>query len=171
MTAAHFAAALAIKSRVPDAPTGALIAGAFVPDFVWIALATAGIEPTKRSVFFDEWSHSLLSVLIFATLYALAFRGRGRSVAAAMWVAVCSHFVLDLPIHPKNLAVYPHSATHVGLGLSSVAPMTYWFVQLAVVLLLLGVYIYGTRRLGIASRWITATPPLEGYAVRHPPGL
>lgn len=22
-----------------------------------------------------------------------------------------------------------------------------------------------------ASRWITATPPLEGYAVRHPPGL
>jgi len=22
-----------------------------------------------------------------------------------------------------------------------------------------------------ASRWLVATPPLEGYAVRHPPGF
>ena len=37
-----------------------------------------------------------------------------------------------------------------GLGLGPVAPMTYWSVQLIVVLLLLAIYLYDTRRLGVA---------------------
>src|ERR1700759_4356759 len=109
MTAAHFAVALAIKSRVPRAPTAALVCGAFLPDFIWIILATAGIEPAAREIFFDDWSHSLLSVIVYATLFALLFWKRGRVVSLAMWLAVCSHYFLDLPVHPKPLALYPHS--------------------------------------------------------------
>ena len=105
MTAAHFAAALAIKSRVPEAPTAALIIGAFIPDFMWIGLSTVGIEPTKREIFFDDWSHSLLSVIVFAAVYAFFFRNRGPRVAAALRLAVGSHFLLDLPVHPKDLAL------------------------------------------------------------------
>jgi len=57
--AAHFAAGLAIKSCVPEAPAWALLTGAFLPDFVWIALANRGIEPANPQIFFDDWSHSL----------------------------------------------------------------------------------------------------------------
>ncbi len=117
MTAAHFAAALAIKSRVAEASTAALIVGAFIPDFVWIILATAGVEPTRREVFFDDWSHSLLSVAAAATAYAWLFRKHGLGVAGAAWLAVFSHFALDLP------------SIRAGLGLSAVAPMTYWYIQ------------------------------------------
>ena len=42
MYAPHFAAALAIKSTVPRAPLAALLAGAFLPDLLWIALARIG---------------------------------------------------------------------------------------------------------------------------------
>ena len=129
MTAAHFAAALAIKSRVAEASTAALIVGAFIPDFVWIILATAGVEPTRREVFFDDWSHSLLSVAAAATAYAWLFRKHGLGVAGAAWLAVFSHFALDLPVHPRDLALYPHSSIRAGLGLSAVAPMTYWYIQ------------------------------------------
>jgi hypothetical protein len=68
MTAGHFAAALAIKSRVPKASTATLILAAFLPDFIWIILATAGIEPTRRETYFDDWSHSLFSILVYALL-------------------------------------------------------------------------------------------------------
>jgi hypothetical protein len=107
MTAAHFAAAVAIKSRVPKASTTVLIFAAFIPDFIWIILATSGIEPTKRENFFDDWSHSLLMILVYATIYSLLFWKRGRSVLVAIWLAVFSHFILDMPVHPKDLALYP----------------------------------------------------------------
>jgi hypothetical protein len=47
MYAAHFAAGLAIKSRAPQAPTWALLIGAFLPDFIWIAFGLARIEPSQ----------------------------------------------------------------------------------------------------------------------------
>ncbi len=98
MTAAHFAAALAIKGRLPKAPTSALVFGAFIPDFVWIVLATTGVETTKREIFFDDWSHSLISIAVYASLFGLLFWRRGSMVAFAMWLAVFSHFILDLPV-------------------------------------------------------------------------
>ena len=79
MYAPHFAAALAIKARTPEAPLWALLTGAFVPDLLWIVLARIGIEPAQTSNFFDGWSHSLISVVVLATLYALPFLPKGRS--------------------------------------------------------------------------------------------
>jgi len=171
MTAAHFAAALAIKSRVPKAPTAALLVAAFVPDFIWIALATTGLEPTRREIFFDDWSHSLLSVVVCATIAAIAYRSRGWEVVAALWLAVTSHFMLDLPVHPKPLALYPHSSVHLGLGLSSVPSMTYWFIQSAVVIALLAVYVSSRRRLGVSTRPLVASCVLIlGWHVALMPG-
>jgi hypothetical protein len=85
MYAPHFAAALAIKGKSPGAPLWALLIGAFIPDLVWMALARLGFEPAQRSNFFDDWSHSLVSVAILATLFALAFLRKGKPVV----VAVC----------------------------------------------------------------------------------
>src|SRR5438876_4318225 len=114
MYAPHFAAALAIKSRVPRAPTWALVLGAFLADLLWIVLARAGIEPAQDSNFFDDWSHSLLSVFIIATVFAWQFVRLGRPVVVALWTAVVSHFILDFPVHPKRLALYPLSKIHLG---------------------------------------------------------
>src|SRR5215467_13221168 len=100
MYAPHFAAALAIKSRAPKAPAWALLTGAFICDFIWIALARAGIEPTQPKVFFDDWSHSLATTVLWATLFALIFWRSGRSLMLPVWLAVFSHFFLDAPIHP-----------------------------------------------------------------------
>jgi hypothetical protein len=151
MYAAHFAAGLAIRSRVKKAPLWPLLAGAFVPDFVWIVLAWRGVEPTEPARFFDDWSHSLIMVMVWATLFAVLFyRCYGIRVFWAVWLAVFSHFLLDLPIHPKDLALYPHSTVHLGWGLWRIGPLYYWFAQLGVLLALLGVYVQGSLRQRLA---------------------
>lgn len=164
MYAAHFAAALAIKAKGPQAPTWALMAGAFLPDFVWVALGLAGIEPSQGPAFFDDWSHSLAMVILQATILAALFWWRGWKVALPVWLAVLSHFMFDLPIHPKNIALFPHSSMHVGwnlwsygLGPSWFGATHYWWLELAVTVVLLGVYVQGARRAQFAMNLILAS--------------
>jgi hypothetical protein len=161
MYAAHLAAGLAIKSRVPRAPTWALLGGAFLCDFAWVGLATAGIEPSSPpAAFFDDWSHSLASTLLLATAFAACFFHRhGRVAAAAIWLAVASHVLLDFPFHPKPLALWPHSSVHIGLVGTTRDP-AYWWVQLAIVAVLTLVFLAGARRhqvpgrLAAAAAWV-----------------
>lgn len=147
MFAAHFAVGVAIKSQVPETPIRPLLAAVFLPDFVWIALGLLGVEPSAPDRFWDGWSHSLVMILLFATLMAFAFRGSGRAVALAMFVAVASHFLLDLPIHPAPLDLYPHSSVRFALNWATVDSMRYWLIQLAVIVVLLAVYVAGMMRL------------------------
>jgi len=162
MYAAHLAAGVAIHSRAPKAPPAAILAGAFVPDFLWIVFAVAGLEPAGPGRFFDDWSHSLVMTLVWASLFALFFVNRGRAVATAAWIAVLSHFLLDMPIHPKDLALYPHSAIHLGWGLWKIGRTSYWWAQLGVVAVLLAFYAVSARRSGLATRRIAWTC---GYVV------
>src|SRR5579863_3009835 len=164
MYAPHFAAALAIKSRARRAPLGALLIGAFLPDLVWIVLARAGIEPAQSSNFFDDWSHSLVSVMVFATLFALSFWKRGRPVVAAIWLAVFTHFLLDFPVHPWRLALYPKSQMHLGWDLLSwgsrqswLGAINDWWLQLFVLLGLILFYAVGMRKTRIPRRIILAS--------------
>lgn len=164
MYAAHFAAALAIKAKMSKAPTWALMAGAFLPDFVWVALGLAGIEPSQGPAFFDDWSHSLAMVILQATIFAALFWGRGWKVALPVWLAVLSHFFLDLPIHPKNIALFPHSSMHFGWNLWSygLSPLWfgathYWWLELVVTIVLVGVYVQGARRAQFAMNLILAS--------------
>ncbi len=157
MYAAHFAAALAIKSFSPRAPTWALLTGAFLPDLFWIAFGLAGIEPSQGPAFFDDWSHSLAMVILWATLFALIFWRKGWAVVFPVWLAVFSHLLLDLPIHPKNLALYPHSSVHLGWGLWSIGPRSYWYAQMVVVIALTLVYALRARRLQFQNNLILAT--------------
>jgi hypothetical protein len=156
--AAHFAAALAIKTREPKAPATVLLIGAFVPDIIWVVLALTGVEPAATATFFDDWSHSLLMVVLWAVLYAACFvRSRGWPVAIAAGAAVLSHFFLDLPIHPKPLGLYPYSHVRLSVGLASVAPLSYWYVQLVVVLALLAVYVWQGARIRVPRSRLTQT--------------
>jgi hypothetical protein len=152
MYAPHFAAALAIKGRTPEAPLWALLIGAFVPDLLWITLARIGIEPVQTPNFFDDFSHSLVSVAILASVFALAFLRRGKPVFIAIWLAVFSHFVLDFPVHPRRLALAPLTGIYLGWDLLAwgshpgwLGAINDWWLQLAVLLVLLVVYATGMR--------------------------
>jgi hypothetical protein len=163
MYAAHFAAALAIKGQVPRAPAAAVMLGAFLPDLVWVALGLAGIEPSQGPAFFDDWSHSLVMVAVFGAVYAVGFWQKPAAVMFAVWLSVFSHFLLDVPIHPKNIALFPHSAAHLGWGLWSfgqtpwLGATKYWWVEMAVLSVLAVVYIQGARKARIPSNLMAAS--------------
>lgn len=147
MFAAHLAAGLAIKATQPKVPAWAVLTGAFLPDLLWIGFAGMGVEPASDAAFFDGWSHSVASIMIQAFLFALCYRRLGRSVMIAIGIAVLSHLPLDALIHPKPLALWPHSAILLGRptwawgqSISALGKSRYWWIQLAIVAPLLGVY-------------------------------
>jgi hypothetical protein len=164
MYAPHFAAALAIKSRARNAPVWVLLTGAFLPDLVWIILARAGIEAAQSSDFFDDWSHSLVSIVAAATLFALPFWKRGRVVLSAIWLAVFSHFLLDFPVHPKRLALYPESRIRLGWDLLNwgskqgwLGAINYWWLQLFILLALILIYAQGMQRIRMPINLLLAS--------------
>jgi hypothetical protein len=141
MYVGHFAAGLAIKAWEPRAPTWALLVGVGLLDILFGPFVVAGIEratPTPGvtpgfSLDYIDWSHSLAMSLVWSGLFAAGFLRHGRRVAAAVGAAVFSHFILDLPMHPGDLALWPNSAAHVGFGLWRLLPVGWWLVELAVI--------------------------------------
>jgi hypothetical protein len=165
MYPAHFAAGLAVKGRFPKAPTWALMTAVFLPDLLWILLARAGIEPEfPPRGFFDDWSHSMVSIVLLATLFACVFWTRGMIVVAAVWIAGVSHFFLDFLIHPARLALYPHSSVHLGWDLWSfgqlrtqIGPVNYWWVEMATIVPLLSLYVWYSRRSQFEPKLVAAS--------------
>ncbi len=141
MYAGHFAAALALKARVPKAPTWGLLMGVGLLDILFGPFVLAGIEQASLtpgispgfSLDHIDWSHSLVMSLVWSALFGAFFLRRGRTVAAVMALAVFSHFALDIVMHPPDLALWPGSATHLGFGLWRALPVGWWFAELAVV--------------------------------------
>lgn len=153
MYVGHFAAGLAIKALEPRAPTWALLVGVGLPDilfgpFVLVGIERVSVTPSISPGFsldYIDWSHSLMMSLVWSVLFGAPFAHYGRYVAAAVAFAVFSHFLLDLPMHPPDLALWPNSAIHLGFGLWRSAPMGWWFVELAVIVAL---WVYYWQRSG-----------------------
>jgi hypothetical protein len=165
MYAAHFAAGLAVKGHAPRAPLWALLTAAFLPDLLWIVLARAGVEPElPPRGFFDDWSHSLLMIVVWSSLFALLFLNNGRRAAAAVWVAGLSHLILDFPIHPARMSLYPHSSIRLGLSLwnygqqkSALGPNHYWWIEAGFIVPLLTIYVWPSRRAANSLRLTVAS--------------
>ncbi len=97
--------------------------------------------------------------LVWSALYGLIFRRRGRAVAFLVAFAVFSHFLLDLPMHPRDLALWPYSGTHIGFGLWNRLPHGWWWIELAVVLAGCAYYMFRARQLkdfGGQALWAAA---------------
>jgi hypothetical protein len=116
---------LALKAKNPRAPTWALLVGTGFLDILFGPFVLVGIErasltpgrPPGFSLDYIDWSHSLAMSVIWSLLYGLVFLRRGLGVAMMLGFAVFTHFLLDLPMHPPDLALWPESAVHLGLGL------------------------------------------------------
>lgn len=137
----HFAAGLALKGARPQAPTWGLLLGVGMLDVLFGPFVLLGIERVTLTpgatpglaLDYIDWSHSLAMSIVWSLLFGIAFLRLGRPVAVAMGVAVFSHFVLDLPMHPPDLALWPNSTTHLGLGMWRALPIGWWFFELAVI--------------------------------------
>lgn len=153
MYAGHFAAGLALKGHTPAAPTWGLLVGVGLLDILFGPFVLLGIERVSVtpgvspgfSLDYIDWSHSLLMSIVWSLAYGVCFLRYGRRVAAAMAAAVFSHFLLDLPMHPPDLALWPGSSVHVGIGLWRTFPMGWWFIELAVLAAGFGYYWYRSR--------------------------
>src|SRR5688572_19025520 len=149
MYAGHFAAAVVLRAKEPEAPFGPLLIGAGLLDLLFGPFLLAGIERASLtpgvtpgfSLDYIDWSHSLLMVIVWSLLFAALFLRRGRKVAAVMFLAVFTHFLLDIPIHPPDLALWPGSAAHIGFDLWGKLPTGWWFVELAFVLIACAYYL------------------------------
>src|SRR6266545_5273723 len=153
MYAGHFAMGLALKARKPEAPTWALLIGTGLLDILFGPFVLLGIDRVTMvpggspgfSLDFIDWSHSLAAALVWSALFAACFWRRGSAIAAIMGFAVFSHFLLDLPMHPADLALWPGSPVHLGLGLWR-TPFWWWF-ELAFTALGCGYYWTRARQL------------------------
>jgi len=82
---------------------------------------------------------------VWAVVFASFFFRRGRRVAVVMGIAAFSHFLLDMPMHPPDLALWPGSSVHLGFGLWQILPQGWWFVELGVIALAGAYYFHRAR--------------------------
>lgn len=149
MYAGHFAVGLALKAGRPRAPLWGILLGVGLLDLLFGLLVVAGVERVTLTPGVSpgyaldhiDWSHSLATSVAWSAVFGLLFWRMGRDVAGVMGIAVFSHFVLDLPMHPPDMAMWPGSDAHVGLGLWRALPNGWWFAELALVLAATGFYV------------------------------
>jgi hypothetical protein len=99
MFVGHVAAGLAMRGRARQVPVAAFVGGAFLLDVLWVGFGVAGLDRTP----WTDWSHSLLMAAVWATAFAAAFVGYGRTAVAAVWLIVVSHYGLDLLVQGATL--------------------------------------------------------------------
>lgn len=153
MYAGHFAAGLALKAKEPRAPMWGILIGVGLLDvlfgpFVLLGLEQVSVTPGVSPGFsldHIDWSHSLLMSVVWSAAYAALFARWGARIAGLMGLAAFSHFLLDLPMHPPDMALWPGSDIHLGLGLWQTLPQGWWFVELAV-MAVAGAYYFGKAR-------------------------
>lgn len=164
MYAGHFAAGLALRARYPDTPTWIPLLGVGVLDILFGPFVIAGIERVSVTpgispgfqLDYIDWSHSLVMSVAWAVAFGALFIRQGRTTAIVAAVAVFSHFVLDLIMHPPDLALWPGSAQHLGLGLWQDLPVGWWFVELAAIAAGCGYYAWrarGSTQFGARAGW------------------
>jgi membrane-bound metal-dependent hydrolase YbcI (DUF457 family) len=152
--AGHFAAGLALKAKAPEAPTWGILLGVGFLDllfgpFVLLGLEQVSLTPDVSPGFsldHIDWSHSLVMSIAWSALFGAFFLRWGRGVATVMGVAAFSHFLLDLPMHPADMALWPNSNVHLGFGLWQALPLGWWFVELGLVAVLGLYYVARARR-------------------------
>ncbi len=111
MYAGHAALALAAKGKRPRLPIWLLVPVAFAPDWIQWTIQALG----HRNA---EYSHSIVSVLTFASIVALGYwlatRRTGDSVV--LWLLYLSHWAADLITGLKPTLP---GGPYVGLGIYS----------------------------------------------------
>lgn len=161
----HYGVAFAAKRAAPRTSLGLLVlAGEFL-DELWPVLLLLGVEQVRivpglmimspLEFVSYPWSHSLLMALVWgivvgAVYFAFRKYGRGSLVLGAL---VVSHWFLDLPVHQKDLPLWPSDASpKFGWGLWNLPVLTY-IIEFTIFLAGVSAYTRITRPLDRIGRW------------------
>jgi hypothetical protein len=169
--AGHFGFAAAVKSRVPAAPTWALMLASVWMDVIFVPLLATGVETMEpfaggdgkaygAAIIHADWTHSLVGALVIAAAFGLVCAlPWGKKLGAILGAVVFSHWLLDLPMHHHDMPVLPGNAAHLpllGFGLWSV-PAAAALLELALVGA--GTWLYWKRAAATARAAGTSTRP------------
>jgi hypothetical protein len=117
----HYAAALVPYSRLEGRPLWLLLVCANVPEFLWLALALAGIEPTYPASLLDAsfqnlqvamtWSHNLVPGLIQGAAVFAVVLAVWRDRPLALWCGALTivHVLCDLVVGFQHQLLGPDS--------------------------------------------------------------
>ncbi len=148
----HYALALGAKKYTPSVSLGVLFLACQLADLLWPNLVLLGLEKVEiepgitvmnpMNFLYYPWSHSLVALLLWAVIFALAYtmlRRVDTKTAVIIAMLVLSHWVLDVVTHRPDMPLTFSNQTLFGLGL--------WNFPLAAVvteflLLALGIWIY-----------------------------
>lgn len=146
----HFAVGFAAKKFAPRTSLAVLLTAPLLADILWPPFLLLGWERVRiipsytrfnpLDLEYYPWSHSLLMLLVWGTVFALAyyFVARYWAGAIAIWIGVVSHWLLDWISHRSDMPLYP-GGPKFGLGLwnSVVGTMAVEFAMFAA-----GIWLY-----------------------------
>jgi hypothetical protein len=181
MFAGHYGPAFAAGAlKRPPSMAAAFVAVQLV-DFAWAGFVLTGVEHARVTPGFlamsdldlydMPYTHSLAGALAWSVLGALVYRGLDRkggwTPALAIGALVFSHWLLDLLVHARDLALYPGSAVKLGLGWWDVPALAIGS-ELAVFVVGVALYLRATiaRNIGgTIALWLTAALMLAVWGV------
>ena len=136
MFVGHYGVAFAAKRASPRLPLGLLFLAVQFLDVLFAVFVVLGIEKLRivhgftaynpYDLYWMPYTHSLAGALVWSVVAGWLFwlasprlARRERGVASAvLGAAVFSHFVLDVPMHTADMALWPGAgAPKIGLGL------------------------------------------------------
>ena len=164
MFLAHFGVGFGAKAAAPNVSLGSLFLAAQFIDLIWPTLLLFGVErvniitdgtrsPPLEFVHYP-FSHSLLAVLMWATLVAAIYFvvRRSRNGALVLGLAVISHWLLDLVVHYPDLPLYPGNSPLLGLGVWS-APVVAMVLEFSIFAAGVWLYLRATRASDATGKW------------------
>ena len=182
----HYALAFGAKKITPSVSLGTTFLACQLADLLWptflmLGVETVEIDPgntlvTPLNFVSYPYSHSLVMVVVWSALLALAYRAvRGRHRAAIVTVAalVVSHYALDLVTHRPDLPITPAGSLKLGLGLWNYPAAS---LTLEIALFLIGTTLYlsvtrarnGIGRIGLWAL-VVVLVAIYFYALYGPP--
>jgi len=169
MFVGHFGLGFAAKRAAPEVSLGTLILACQLADILWPTFVLLGIESfeirpgitavTPLDFTHYPWSHSLVALIAWGVIFALAYRvarpSAPRTTLAVLALLVVSHWVLDFVVHRPDLPLTPFSNARYGLGLWNSMPAT---LAVELPIFAAGVAIYATTtaardRIGAWAWW------------------
>ncbi|MEJ2034074.1 MAG: hypothetical protein P8Y63_13790 [Deltaproteobacteria bacterium] len=157
----HAATGLIIKRIFPDVSITAILVSVQLIEGLWVIFNFLGVEKTTtenrvesvNDVHLDymPFSHSVVSTVVLAVgawiLFALGFKA--PDVGAAVAVGICSHIVLDLISHARDVVIIPFwTDRKFGMGLYEKPPVAFVFETIY------GIFCWWVYRGSTALFWV-----------------
>ncbi|HKY89635.1 MAG TPA: hypothetical protein VJM11_01295 [Nevskiaceae bacterium] len=159
MIVGHYAAALVPYTKLEGRPLWLLLLCANVPEFLWLALALAGIEATTPDSILDAtfpnlkvdmiYSHNLVPGLVQGAIVLAVVQAIWRDRALALWCGALTvvHVLCDLVVGFKHQLLGPTSP-QVSLDTYGHMPQIAILLELLFALACIGFYCRGEARRG-----------------------